>query len=444
MERHVILGAALGGLACVLSMVPFVAVADDDDPEVIVIRNGRVHTMTETGTIDGGSVVIADGKITLVADGEVHTPRGAVVIDATGKNVFPGLIDAGTTLGLVEISAVDVTKDTDEKADPVLPQLRVIDGFNPDSALIPVARMNGITSVLTTPGEVGLFGGQSAFVRLRGATLEEALIKAPAAIHVNLGEAPKSHFGDKKQLPSTRMGLAALFRETLIKAREYQGKLDRWEAATERFAETGEGEAPVPPTRDLKLEALLPVLAGDIPLIVRAHRADDIGTALRLGDELGVRIVLRWATEAWRVAGEIKKRNVPVIVGPTTTQPETMETQGAIYENAKRLHEAGIKIAIQTASAHNVRNLPYEAGLAVTYGLPYEAALAAVTRNPAEILGVADRVGTLEKGKDADVIVVDGDPFQPLSKLEKLFIGGVDVPIRSRQTDLYERYRKKD
>ena len=439
--------AAVIGVAVAIWMPGVVAGADEAAGVVVAVRGARIHPVAGE-PIDEGTVVISGGRIAAVGPVDaVSVPPEARVIDGRGKVVVPGLIDAGTSLGLVEISGVAVTRDFNESNEPVMPHLRVIDAFNPNSELIPVARLGGVTSALSAPGEQGLISGQSALVRLHGDTLKKVLLRFPVGIHVNLGEPTKSHFGERKTMPSTRMGMAALLRETLIKAAEYRDKWERFEAKANSPPDPDSGDKSkdeaVPPDRDLRWEALAPVLRGELPLIVRAHRVDDIGTALRLADEFEVKVVLRFATEAWRVADDIARRGVPVILGPVTTQPGSMETVGAIYENAAMLHAAGVKIAIQTASAHNVRNLPYEAGLAVTYGLPWDAALRAVTLGPAEILGVADRLGSLEVGKEADLLVLSGDPFQPLSKLEHLFIGGEEIPLRSRQTELYERYRKR-
>jgi len=188
------------------------------------------------------------------------------------------------------------------------------------------------------------------------------------------------------------------------------------------------------------MEALLPALDGSLPVIVRAHRADDILTAVRLAEEFGLKLILSHGTEAWKVAATLAARNIPVVVGPVSTQPEAIETLGATYENAARLHRAGVRIAFQVGDVTNARMLPYEAGLAVAHGLPWEEAIRALTINAAEILGVADRVGSLRPGRDADLIVTEGDPLQPLARLRHLVIAGQPIPLVSRQTRLYETW----
>jgi len=201
------------------------------------------------------------------------------------------------------------------------------------------------------------------------------------------------------------------------------------------------GKRPERPERDLRKEALIPVLTGEMPLIVRAHRADDILTAIRIADEFGLRMILDQGTEAYKVAEELAKRRIPVLVGPITTQPDRMETLGAIYENAAKLVEAGVKIAIQTDEVHHVRHLPFEAGLAVAYGLPWEEAIRAITLSPAEIFGAQDKVGSLANGTEANFFVADGDPLELTTHIEQVYIRGSAVPRTNRQIEQYMKYK---
>jgi imidazolonepropionase-like amidohydrolase len=268
-------------------------------------------------------------------------------------------------------------------------------------------------------------------------------------MHFSLGEPPKERYGSRNQLPSTRMGSAALIRTTLIQAREYLDKRDVYErnlldceaAKTTRPRKKADKCPPEVPARDLKMEALVPVLKGEVPAIFRAQRMDDILTAVRLAEEFQLRLILSHAAEAYKVAEVLDSRKIPVIVGPITTQPDRIETLGAVYENAAILSEAGVKIALQTDRTNDARTLPWEAGLAVAYGLPWETALRAVTLTPAELFGVADRLGSLEPGKRADILVTTGDPFQPLSQVRHLYIRGREISLRCRQDDLAEKYR---
>jgi imidazolonepropionase-like amidohydrolase len=363
------------------------------------------------------------------------------VIEAAGKTVYPGLIDAGTSLGLVEISQVASSRDENEAIDPITPQLRVIDAIYSDSDVIDVTRVAGVTTVLTAPGETNLISGQSALINLWGDDAEAMVLKAPVALHMNIGEAPKAHYGGRKEAPQTRMGEAAVLRQAWIEASEYRRDAQGAQGARSDGGGGKKKDGDKEAKRDLGWEAMGRALAGEIPVIATARRADDILTALRIGDEFGLRLVLAVGTDAYKVASRLAEKKIPVIVGPITTQPSSMENQGAIYENAAQLHAAGVKIAIQTSDVHNVRNLPYEAGLAVAYGLPYEAALRAITLSPAEILGVADSLGSLDPGKIANVVIADGDPLELRTRVETVIIGGEVVPMRTYQSDLLEQYR---
>jgi len=296
-----------------------------------------------------------------------------------------------------------------------------------------------VTTVLCAPGEGNVLSGQSALIDLRGDRVSDMIVKAPVGVHVNLGEPPKRLYGKDNKSPQTRMGIASVLRGALVETENYIQKWEEYEEKCEQNVRSGSLEY-CPPATDLKYEALVPVLRGEVPLIVRAHRIDDIETALRISDEFGLRLILNHATDGYKIAEELARRDVPVLLGPVTTQPSSMEKLGAIYENAAILNLAGVKIALQTAQSHNVRILPYHAGLAVAYGLPREEALKAVTINPAEIFGVADRLGSIEAGKLANIAVFDGDPFEPLTRLEHLFIRGREVDLNNRQTELYEKF----
>ncbi|PYS96038.1 MAG: amidohydrolase, partial [Acidobacteria bacterium] len=423
-----------------------VPAADPVNPEgLYAIVGGRVFTMAGA-PIEDGTVIVDKGTIREVGPG-LRPPARATVIDAKGQWVFPGLIEPHTHLGLAEIDLEATTRDEDEATDPVLPQLRVMDAFYTESEVIPVTRLHGITAAFTTPGEGNVIGGSGAIVRLDGASPDAVLVKAGAALVANFGEPPKARYGPRNQSPDTRMGIAALLRDAFTKAQDYQAKwadYERKKKAFEQGRPGGKGKAPekpAPPDRDLKLEALLPALKGEMPVFARAHRVDDILTAVRLADQFNLKLILSHGTEAYKVADLLAAKKIPVVVGPITTQPDRIETQGAVYDNAARLQRAGVKIAIQTGETLNARMLPYEASLAVAYGLPWEQAIRAVTVNPAEIFGVADRIGSLRPGLEADLIVTAGDPLQPLARLRHLMIAGRPIPLTSRQTALYERWR---
>jgi len=409
----------------------------------------RVFTMAGA-PVDNGTVIVENGRIREVGAG-LKPPARATVIDAKGQWIFPGLIESYTHLGLAEIDLVQVMRDDEEGTDPVAPQLRALDAYYTESELIPVARLHGITGAFTAPGEGDVFAGEGAVVHLDGATPDQALVKDGAALIVNFGEPPKARYGERRQSPATRMGVAAVVRDAFTKARNYQAKWDEYEAKKKAYDAKGSSKPaagddkaagpPGPPDRDLKMEALLPALQGKVPILARAHRVDDILTAVRLADEFKLKLIISHGTEAYKVADLLAAKHIPVVVGPITVQPERVETLGAIYDNAARLNRAGVVIAIQSGETLNARMLPYEAGLAVAYGLPWEQAIRAITINPAEIYGVADRVGSLKPGLDADLIATDGDPLQPLARLRHLMIKGRPVPLTSRQTALYEKWR---
>ncbi len=404
-----------------------------DGKGVIAIVGGLVKPMNGPD-IPGGTVLIKDGRILEVGK-DLAIPQGATVVDAKGKIVMPGMIDSNTNVGLNEIEMVTATRDEDEGTDVVTPQVWVGDAYMPASEVIPVTRMNGITSVLVAPGENNVIGGISMLAELDGRLTSELTVKARVGMHLSLGEPPKEKWGDKNVV-QTRMGIVAKVREVLTKAQEYARKLEEYE----KKKDDPKAEKP---GYDAKMLALVPVVRGEMPVIVRAHKVDDIRTALRLADEFKLKIILSHGTEAWKIADELAKRKIPVLVGPINQQPSEIETGGATYENADILFRAGVKIAIQTGDTHNVRNLPFMAGLACAYGLPEEEALKAMTVNPAEIFGVADQVGVLAKGARADVVIVDGSPIQPRSKVVAVYIRGRQIDLSSRQKELMEKWGKK-
>jgi imidazolonepropionase-like amidohydrolase len=457
---------------------------------LVALTGARVVTMAGH-TYRNGTILIEKDKIVQVGDTDLEIPSRYQVVDLKGMEVYPGFIDTNTQVGLIEVSLEEGTRDADEDTDPITPHVRVVDGINIRSEIIPVTRVNGITTVLVNPGESNLFAGQSAVIDLAGESVPEMVVKAPAFTHLNLGEDPRAR-GRARSKFSTRMGIMASVRETLVKAQEYAAHVDRHKKELEIFEEEQKEEEakdekadkkepekketdktdkkdsektadkekdkadkeekdskkkkkkklpPEPPARDLKLESLVPALKRELPIYVRAHREDDIRNALELAREFKLKVVLSHATEGWRLAADIAAAGVPASVGPINVQPENWETLGARYENAALLAHAGVRIAIQTWEVHNVRNLPYSAGLAVAYGLGRDEALESITINAARLLGIDDRYGSIEKGKVANLVVSDGDPLQPNTHIRRLFIRGREISLKSRQTKLLEKYR---
>jgi imidazolonepropionase-like amidohydrolase len=390
--------------------------------QTIAITGGTVYPVSGP-KLEHATLLIRDGMIAAVGT-NVTVPADATRIDATGKWVTPGFIDGGGQMGLVEISAVPGTRDGSLQGDTIAAAFNVAEGVNPASQVIPVTRVEGITSTLATPAG-NLVSGQAVLLDLAGATIEEMTVKSPVAIVADLSENAKDDAG------GTRAGIAERLRGVLRDALEYERR------------KTDFNRAQMQPlgARAADLEALLPVLHGQLPLVAIANRRSDIETALRLAREFKLHLVLAGAQEAWEIAGEIAAARVPVLVEPLDNIP-SYDALGVRYENAALLAKAGVKIVLLETDTHNSRNLKQEAGNAVSYGLPWDQALRAITLTPAEVFGVADRSGSLEVGKVANVVVWSGDPFEFTTAVEHVYIRGKEIPLKSRQTELLERYRK--
>ena len=393
--------------------------------QAVALRGARLLTITQ-GEIESGVIVMSGGRITAVGT-DVSIPSNARVIDVSGKTIMPGMIDGFTNLGLSDYPSYG--EDDDEATGPVTPHMSVVDGLNPDNRFFPLAGRSGVTVALCAPAEGNLLTGQSALIHTYGSSVDEMVISSPVGVHVTLGEAPKLRYGAKNTAPMTRMGAAALLRQTLILAQEYSDKLARYERKQASQNEDDEDKA-VPPTRDLKLEALLPVLRGEIPLIVGADRFDDIHTALRIAEEFGVSIVLNRGAEAHRLAAQLAEKDVPVIWGPADAQYQELEARRGTGRTPALLSEAGVRLAFQTGGIDNVAGLIEQARIAMANGLSREETLKAMTLYPAQIFGVVDQLGSLEEGKLADIVVFSGDPLGELSSVEMVFIGGRQVVDR--------------
>jgi imidazolonepropionase-like amidohydrolase len=366
----------------------------------LAILAGRIHTVSH-GIIRDGAIVVENGKIVTVgARGKVEIPKGTPTL--TAAVVTPGLIDAHTTVGLSGGANVSADQDQDEKSDPNQADLRVLDGFNPDEGLLDFVRREGVTTIHAVPGRTNVIAGQSGIFRTSGATAESMTIRFPAGILVNLGEAPKSSYPNK--LPTTRMGTAALVRTAFTQARNHVRKL----AASK-------GTDKKPPANP-KLEALSLALAKKVPVLFAAHRADDIETGLRLAHEFDLAARLELATEAYRIADEVAKAKVPVVVHPTMQRSaSSMETIHSHLCNAAMLTKRKVALAIGTGFEGYVpktRVLRHEAAIAAVNGLGHEKALAAITLDAAKILGIEKTHGSIDKDKLADLVLYDGDCFE--------------------------------
>jgi imidazolonepropionase-like amidohydrolase len=387
----------------------------------LVIRGGKIATATR-GIIENGVILINEGKISAVGTPEeVAVPADAKIVEAAGCWIFPGFIDAFTDLGTT--NPVVSENDGDEASSPILPHLRVIDGFDPANSFIAPARSSGVTTALIAPGTGNLLAGQSALVRLAGNDVAQMVLLFPAAMQANLGEGPKSRYGRQSRAPMTRMGSAALLRQALSDARAYGDALEAYgkKAAT---PDKTKKEKSVPPERDLAKESLLPVLRGELPLVVTAHRLDDILTALRLADEFKLRIILNGGAEAFRIGETLAARDIPVILGTEAFSPSTPETINASHDSAARLRKAGVRIAFQTGGVRNKTDLLTQARTAIEYGLSRQEALEALTAGPARIFGVDGKIGSIEKGKEADILIYETDPLVSPARPRTILIRG--------------------
>lgn len=392
---------------------------------VIAIEGGTVHTMTGAA-LDGATVLIRDGRIVAVGT-DVTVPAGARRIDARGHHVTPGFIESGTQIGLVEVGAVAGSVDhtltqTPTVRDQIRAGFNIADGLNPHSTVIPVTRIEGVTTAVSRPSG-GLVSGQGVVIDLDGETLDQLLVRSPVGMWARLGEGAAGAVGGTRAASTMRL------REVLDDARVYRerrGDFDR--GATREYAASR-----------LDLEALQPVLAGEIPLVVEAHRASDIIGAIRIARDYNLRLILEGATEAWMVADDIAAAGVPVVVRVLQNLPGSFERLGARYENAALLRQAGVRVLLTSGDTHNARNIRQEAGNAVAYGLPYDEALRAVTLYPAQVWGL-DGYGSLEAGSIANIVVWGGDPLEILTPVQNVFIRGREIPRVSRQTELRDRY----
>ncbi|HOB35524.1 MAG: amidohydrolase [Firmicutes bacterium] len=378
----------------------------------LAIINAEIHTATQKEPVRG-ALLIVDGKI---ADfGAIAIPQDADVIDAAGKAVYPGFIDPHTHLGVGEEGLGWEGRDYNEMTDPVTAHLRALDAINPDEDGFREAVEAGITTVMSAPGSANILGGSTVVLKTGGGLLHQRVLRDNAGIKAALGENPKRVYSGQKKMPSTRMASAALLREALVAAQNYLNKIERAGADPDKL-----------PPRDLKLEALVPVLKREIPLRMHAHRADDIATALRIAREFDIDLTLEHASEAHLIADKVAAAGVPAIVGPSLGVPGKVETQNKTLETVRILTEAGVTVALTTDHpVLNVYQLLHAAAAVVREtGMDEYDVLRLITVNAAKILGVGDRVGSIEKGKDADLVIIDGHPFDYLSQVAYTIIDG--------------------
>lgn len=390
----------------------------------MIIKNGKILTMAGT-TYENGYICVADGKICAVGEMDQLSKelekrytqdmpekgQGASIIDAKGAWVMPGLIDAHCHVGIAEEKWGMIGDDCNEMTSPVTPHLRALDAINPMDPAFHDAIIAGITSLMTGPGSSNVVGGQSLFMKVQGRCVDRMVVKAPAAMKVAFGENPKVNYGEKDVMPGSRMAIGAMLREELYHACQYRKKKEQGNIAV--------GE------EDFRMECWLPVLRREIPLKAHAHRADDILTAIRIAKEFDLDMTLDHCTEGHLVIEEIARSGFPVIVGPDLTSRSKIEVKNLSFKTAGVLERAGIKTAIMTDHPVSlIRYLPLCAGLCVKQGLTMEGGLKAITIHAAQICGVADRIGSLEPGKDADIALFTGNPMETFTKTLCTIIDG--------------------
>ncbi len=370
---------------------------------MLAITGGKVLTMAGR-PLEKGTVLVDGGKITGVGAG-ILAPGGAEIFDATGMIVMPGMIDCHTHVGIVEEIYREEGDDSNEMTDPVTPHLRAIDAVNPHDLGFRDAVAGGVTTIVTGPGSANIIGGEMVALKTRGTVVDDMIVRQPVGLKAALGENPKHSYGKEKKSPATRMASAAMIREALIQGQAYLKK------------ET--------PDRDLKMEALGRVLRKEIPLRVHAHRADDIMTAVRIADEFGIGLVIEHCTEGHLVAQKLAEKKIPAVIGPVITNRAKVEMQGLTLTTARVLADSGLLFAFMTD--HPVVPIQYlaaSAALAVKGGLPADKALECITINAAKILGLEKQLGSIEPGKDADIVILDRHPLDIACRVMQVYING--------------------
>ena len=379
---------------------------------VIFIKNGTVNTIAN-GIVQE-DILIENGKIVEIGN-NIVAPLDAEIIDAQGKFIYPGFIDAHTHLGLWEDAVGFEGADGNEETDPITPHLNPIDGINPMDRTFRDAVEGGVTSVCTTPGSANVMGGQCIAIKTHGRRIDKMVIKNPVASKIAFGENPKSCYGRDEKMPQTRMAIAALLRENLKKAEEYLEEIELYM----------EHEDHDKPEYDIRMESLIPVLKGEIPFKVHAHRADDMFTAIRIAKEFDLKLTLDHCTEGHLIVEELVEEGYPVIVGPSLSERSKVELRNLTFDTAGILSNAGLEVSLTTDhSVIPIQYLPICAGIAVKHGMKNDKALEAITINPARTLGIEDRVGSIEIGKDADIVIWDGNPLEIQSNVLFTIIDG--------------------
>jgi len=379
---------------------------------MIAIINAKINTITQ-GMIENGTILIEGGKIKAIGQ-QIEIPKDAMIIDGKDQYVTPGLIDEHTHLGVYEETVDWAGADGNEMTDPSTPHVRALDAINPLEQGFIDAYQGGVTTVQIMPGSANVIGGEMSIVKTFGRVVEEMIVKELSGVKVAFGENPKRVYGQKNQMPSTRMGTAAVLRENLTKAKNYLKKLEQ-----------GKEDPTKLPDIDLKMETLIKVLKKEIPIRAHAHRADDIMTAMRIAQEFDIDLTLEHCTEGHKIADIIAQKGYRAAVGPTMSNRSKIELGDMGWHTLVELDQAGVPVSIITD--HPVIPIEYitvTAAIAVREGLDERTAWKAITINPAKHMGIDDRVGSLEVGKDADIVLWSGDPFDYRTKVDMTIING--------------------
>jgi imidazolonepropionase-like amidohydrolase len=395
------------------------------------LTNARIETVTH-GTIERGTLVIVGDRIVAMGP-DAAIPAGAEVIDLQGMTIYPGMIDSGTRLGLVEVGSLPETRDFQEIGD-LTPHVRVLAAINPNSVQIPVTRVSGVTTVLSEPSG-GLLPGTASVINLHGYTPDH-MYAGSSLIKLGFPASGRRGFQDRRSDEEVEREA----REAMERLDEVWNRAELFERIRTEHASRPDGTRR--PEYVPEMEALGPVLRGEMPLMIEVNAAADIVKALDWVEERGFRrVILSGVSEGWRVADRIAASGIPVLTGPVISLPSRQSDRyDRAYANAGLMHRAGVTVAIRSGNSENVRNLPYHAGFAATYGLGREEALRAITINPARIFGIDGDLGSLEVGKKATLFVADGDPFETRTQVHAVFIDGYLIPLVSRHTRLYDEF----
>jgi len=403
------------------------------------ITNADIYTVTN-GIIENGVVLIDNKKISYVGKNAKITDD-YTRIDASGKRVYPGFIDSGTGLGLVEISAVSVTNDQNEVGN-FNPHVMAFTAINPHSTAIPVTRTSGVTTVLSAPGS-GTISGKATLINLYGNSPDSmAVVQKAGLVHNWPSSGARGWWDDRSDKE-----IEEAYQENIKQIKDYWKNAMAYNRMMNDYEANSSGKDQ--PDTDIALKAMREVLSGDVPVILSVNKKKDIKKALSWVEEMRekteARFMLAGVEEGWMVTEAIADADIPCLIGPVLDVPsEDYMGYQTSYQNAGRLHDAGIQVALMTQDAENVRNLPFNAGFAATYGMGVEQALKAITITPAKIFGVDDKIGSIEEGKIANLFIADGDPFEPMNHIEQVFIEGYKIPMTNRHRQLYEQFLDRD